>query len=222
MVLGKDIDERVDGAANRLDHRLAVNLSRETGIIDFSVKAEDTELARQLAQRLLAEVNEFNLRRRQSTAAAERTFVEARLKEASDSLAESEGRLERFLSENREYMSAPSLRFQYERLQRRVLTRQQEISQLTDGAVRARLDEVRNTPVITVIQEPWSSPAGPRFSVLRLILCAVAGGIAGAVLAMLAYTGALVGPRDSGAREELRQQFAGLFRRRSAAHKRDD
>jgi uncharacterized protein involved in exopolysaccharide biosynthesis len=106
-----------------------------------------------ISQRLLAAVNQFNLRTRQSQATEERKFTETRLTEARTSLREAEDRLQSFLQHNRQG-SSPELKFDEDRLEREVALDQQVVNSLAQSYEEVRIREVRDTPVITVIEPP--------------------------------------------------------------------
>jgi len=89
---------------------------------------------------------------RQSQAAAERGFTEERMAEAQEELRAAENELQRFLQNNRQFQNSPELVFQHDRLQRRVAMRQQVYTSLVQSYEQARIDEVPNTPVITVVE----------------------------------------------------------------------
>lgn len=180
--LGVDRDTReaaVRAAVSELDARLSVNTDLNAGLIGFQLRAPSAELAVAVSRRLVALLNEFNLERRQSNAAAERAFVETRLKEAREALAAAETELQRFFDENRRYQESPRLMFEAARLERRVDFRQQLYTTLAQSYEQARIDEVRNTPVITVVE----SPANLTRSTLQLRRRAVVGLVLGLMLA---------------------------------------
>lgn len=126
----------------------------ETGIVGLSVTSRRPELSHAIASQLVNLVNEFNLQTRQSRAAAERKFIEGRLTEGNHSLLAAEGRLEGFLQSNRQFQNSPELLFQHDRLQRRVVRAQEVVTSLSQAHEEARVSEVRNTPVITVVERP--------------------------------------------------------------------
>jgi uncharacterized protein involved in exopolysaccharide biosynthesis len=107
----------------------------------------------EVANRLLEGVNKFNLVTRQSQAGEERRFTEERLTAARASLRVAEDRLERFLRANRQ-LGSPGLIFERDRLQREVTLQQQVVVGLAQAHEDARIREVRDTPVITVIERP--------------------------------------------------------------------
>jgi len=65
--------------------------------------------------------------------------------------------------------------------------RQQVYTSLVQNWQEARIREVRDTPVITVLENPRLPVVSePRRLVLKGILCGLAGGILGALIALLA------------------------------------
>ncbi len=98
-------------------------------------------------------VNEFNLRTRQSQAAAERRFIEHRVEQVRSEFRAAEDDLQNFLQNNRAFQNSPELLFQHDRLQREVSMQQQVFTNLMQSYEQARIAEVRNTPVITVVEK---------------------------------------------------------------------
>jgi len=181
---GRTPEARREAAAKQLLDNIDVNVDRETGTIDLAVTSRWSELSRQVAARMIELVSDFNLHRRQTKAGAERRFVEGRVGEAQDSLRAAEARLESFLQRNREYRNSPQLLFQYDRLDRQVTMRQQVYTTLAQSYEAARIDEVRNTPVITIV-EPPDLPArpDPRLALVKGLLAGIVGLALGAFIA---------------------------------------
>lgn len=177
---------RREAAIKWLRGAVSVATGRETGIVRVSIQTPWAGLSRTLADRILELVNEFNLQTRQSQGAAERRFVEDRLLESRDSLRAAEDRLEAFLKSNRQWTASPELSFEHERLQRQVSMQQQVYTSLAEFYEQARIAEVRNTPVITVVETPeLPVRADPRRRVLKLALGVVLGGMVGGMLALV-------------------------------------
>lgn len=180
-VKGDTEDERIRETVEVVNDLVVARTDVKAGIVSVRVSMPWPELAVHVNRRLLELVNEFNLDRRQSRASAEREFLEARVAEASRDLNAAEDELERFLDENRRYSESPQLSFEYTRLQRRVSLVQEVFRSLVQAYEQARVDEVRNTPVITVLDQP-RGPAertSPAF-----LLNAVLGVLLGALLAL--------------------------------------
>jgi uncharacterized protein involved in exopolysaccharide biosynthesis len=165
-------------AMEKLHGNISVEIGRETGVLELTVTASQPDMAEQIAARLLELVHRFNIESRQGQAGAEGLFIAARLEEAKESLLEAETALQRFLQQNRMFRDAPELAFEHERLQRQVLMRQDVYSGLLQAHERARLDQVRDTPLITIIDQPAGSarPQG-RGTLRRILLALIFGGM---------------------------------------------
>jgi len=179
-VEGETDEERRIEAVRRLRDHMRVTLDPETGVVEVGISSRWPTVSYELAQRLLALLNDFNLTRRQSRAGAERRFVEARLQEAAAELRASEDELQTFLQRNRQYRDSPQLQFVYDRLQRTVNMRQTVYTSLVDRHEEARIEEVRDTPVLTVVEPPRVPEFPDR---RRLLFKAVLALLIGLVLA---------------------------------------
>jgi uncharacterized protein involved in exopolysaccharide biosynthesis len=202
-----------------LDGAVSVSTERETGIIHVGVTTEDPQLSRAVNATLLALVNEFNLEKRQLQAAAERRFVESRLAEARVELFEAESTLQRFEETNRR-IESPHLVLARGRLQHEVGLRQQLVSTLAESFERARIDEVRNLPLITVVDAP-ELPFRPdgRGTVFRSLFALLLGFFVAAAIALARTSlGTQASARPDARlfrqlRQEAAQQAAQPFRR---------
>lgn len=153
-IKSKSSDAALRSAALRLRANMSVFPNPRSGLITLRTGAPWGGLAIAVNQRLLELVNEFNLQNRQGQASLERQFVDARLEVAQAELTSAENALKQFNEENRGFSRSPQLQFELSRLQRRVDLRQQVYVSLAQAYEQARIDEVRNTPVITVIEPP--------------------------------------------------------------------
>ena len=126
---------------------------RTTGMVTVDVRTTSPYVSLAIAERLLSGLNHFNLITRQSQAREERRFTEGRLEVSRASLRVAEDEMQRFLQTNRQSQS-PALTFQRDRLQREVTFRQQVVTSLAQQYEENRIREVRDTPVITVIEAP--------------------------------------------------------------------
>jgi uncharacterized protein involved in exopolysaccharide biosynthesis len=133
---------------------LAVDVDRQTGVVRFSVTLKNKQLAEQVSRRFLDLVNDFNVRRRRSTVTAERDFAESRAEETYAQLRRAEAALTDFRNSNRAMTLAPTLAAQEAALQRRVTLAQQVYTGLAQQYESSKIEAVRNTPVITVIDAP--------------------------------------------------------------------
>lgn len=125
-----------------------------TGFVRVSVRSQWPELAVAVNDRLLELVNQFNVDQRQSQAAAEREFVETRLAEAQAEMHEVEAELVGFLERNQRYEQSPRLRNEAMRLESQAELKRALYSSLAQSYEQARINEVRNTPVVTIVERP--------------------------------------------------------------------
>jgi uncharacterized protein involved in exopolysaccharide biosynthesis len=162
---------------------VSASTSTQTGVVSIQVRSRSAVLSDEIATRLLSIINAFNLQRRQTQAAAERAFAESRVASIKGDLGAAEGRLQDFLQHNANCCEAPSLRFEEQRLSRDVATQQQLYTTMLQSFEQAKIDEVRDTPVITVI-EPPTIPVRPdsRRAALLLPFGVIIGVVFGAIV----------------------------------------
>ena len=211
---GETEGEREETALRRFRGMVTAELDRPSSVVTVEVETDNPQLSARIAQRLLELLNRFNLETRQSQAAAERRFTERRLAEAKLELLEVENRLQAFLEINRDVGTSPLLRFRQERLEREVSIRQQVVSALAQNYEQARIDEVRDIPLITIVEEPVARALpDSRMVLLRGILALVAGALLGS---LVAFFMAFVRASRTDAADELDE-----FRRLKRATARD-
>jgi uncharacterized protein involved in exopolysaccharide biosynthesis len=176
---------RRDAAIRSLAEDIEAGTVQRTGVVNLEVTMTQPGLALEVSRRLIDLVNQFNLRTRQSQAREERRFTETRLAEVRRDLRAAEDRLETFLQRNRDTRNSPQLMFQTDRLQRDVSMQQQLYTTLAEAYEQVKIEEVRDTPVITVVQHP-ELPArpDPRGLIGKGILGLLAGLFLGAGLAI--------------------------------------
>jgi uncharacterized protein involved in exopolysaccharide biosynthesis len=177
---------RREAAVKRLNRSLATSISPKTDVITIQVSAPDPRLAQQVNVRLLALLSNFNMNKRQSRAREERRFSEQRLQEAKAELRVAEDRLQIFLERNRSVTNAPALAFQEDRLRSDLVVLRQLVTTLQQTAEQARMDAVRDTPVLTFVESPdvptrADSRGLIKFGLLGIFL----GGALGVGLALL-------------------------------------
>jgi uncharacterized protein involved in exopolysaccharide biosynthesis len=133
---------------------ISVSTGQQTGVVTLNARTDDPGLSAAIMLRLLNLISAFDLETRQSQATAERGFAEERLEQLEVELAISEDSLKAFLIENRQVANSPQLTFEKERLERKVYMRQELVTAMAQAYEQARIDAVRNTPLITVIDKP--------------------------------------------------------------------
>jgi len=176
-------EDNVLRAIRRLRREVSVGLSRLTGVVTLRVGLTHPELSAGVAQRFLTLLNDYNVNRRQSQARSERQFLERRVAAAQLELKGAEDTLTDFFRKNR-IIESPELRAAEQGLQRRVQLLQSVYLELAQSYENAKIEEVRSTPVITVLQEPGVLVEARRRHLPRtgLLFGAIAALLAGAVV----------------------------------------
>ena len=204
---GAPKEELIDRAIRRLRRAMSVGTDRGTGVVRLSVAIRHRGPSVAIVQRFLELLNDYNLSRRQSQARAEREFVEQRLAEAKSELLAAEDSLTAFYAANRTFLGSAVLEATEARLQRAVQLRQELNRSLSQSYERARIEEVRNTPVITVIETPEQYVVRqPRHTLRKAFF----GALAGALFVMTAVFVAANVRRREGTKFADYQEFKAL------------
>ena len=189
---------------------LQIRVEGETGIVHVAVETRWASLSHAIVSRMLELLEEFNRETRRSQASAERQFVEARLEEARDSLRAAEDRLAGFLEANRQFENSPELSFQHDRLERQVVRSQQLVNTLGQSYEEARISEVRDTPVLTVVDPPERPVTGQS---RRILLRVLIGILLGTLLGLLSSWVHDLLERGDTADTQAYTEFAKLWRK---------
>lgn len=160
------------------------DVDRETGVVRFHVTMPSAALSQAVSAQLLESIMRFNVESRQARAREERTFIESRLSSAEDDLRAAQQRLAEFLQSNRDFQGSAQKRFEYDNLNTAVMLQRQLYSSLAEALEQARIAEVQSTPLVTVVDQPYT-PAEPdsRGGLVRLILASMLGLFLAMVLA---------------------------------------
>ena len=207
----------LDGAIEALRGAVGTHVAIETGIVEVNVTTESPGVSEAILRRLIVLTQEFDLVKRRTQASARRRFAEGRLNESRAELRQAEESLDYFMSHNRNFEGSPRLLLEQGRLSQEVALRRQVYTGILQTYETARIDEVRNTPVITVLETPEKSamPQG-RGTVTRAIVAGVLGVILAVFIALLRETARTARLTRDAEFEEfltLRSAFAHDFRR---------
>jgi uncharacterized protein involved in exopolysaccharide biosynthesis len=189
---------RREEAIERLAKDVDVDVNSGTNVVSLEVRSRDPELSRQMSERLLTLVNQFNQQTRKSRAAAEREFTERRRVEVRADLRAAEDRLQAFLQRNRVYAQSPQLAFERERMIREISQQSQLYSSVSQAYEQAKIEEVRDTPVITILEAPGvAAKPDSRRLVRNLALGIVLGGMVGIAIAFARFFGEQLRARNA-------------------------
>lgn len=168
-------------ALRELRNRVAADVNERTGVVTVVATFRDPVLAAAVANRLVDRVDEFNAHTTQTRARATRRFLEGRTNASAAELARAETALQQFYATNRTFQSSPRLTLEEERLKREVEIQQQVYLSLVQKLESARIDEVKDTPVLTRVEQ--ATPP-PKKSFPKVSLFALSGAVLGALLAL--------------------------------------
>lgn len=150
---GHGAADSLSSGVQALRRRLTTQVDIQTGVVRLSVSVNDPALAAAIANRFIEYLNDFNTQTRQSQARERRKFVEQRAAAAEVELGRAEEELRTFYDRNRTWQQSPQLRFEEGRLRRQVDLRQEVYLTLRREYETARIQEVNDAPVITVIEQ---------------------------------------------------------------------
>jgi len=176
---GRSLADSVSRGVKKLDRLMGVQVSTPTNIVTLNVDAHDPALAAAIANRFIEYLNAFNAQSRQSQASEQRRFVEQRVADGERELRDAEEGLRQFYERNRSWQQSPQLMFEEGRLRRQVDVRQEVYLTLKREYEMARIEEVNDTPVITVIDTATaptkkSKPKRGLMAAVALVLGAMA------------------------------------------------
>ena len=177
---GRNAADRLANGAQVLQTRITTQVDVQTGVVRLNARFPDPVLAAAVANHLIDYLNDFNTQTRQSQARERRKFVEQRATAAEGELRTAEEDLRKFYERNRTWQGAPQLTFEEGRLRRQVDLRQEVYLTLRREYETARIQEVNDAPVITVIES--AVPPQQRSRPHRKVMVAFAlllGGILG-------------------------------------------
>lgn len=172
--------DSLDKANRKLGKDYSVSVDRTANIVRLDVELGSPSVARAVCESFLAEVSRFNSSLRRTLAGERRRFAERQLSDASVELADAENALRDFLSRNRGGAS-PTLQFERARLDRRLTLAQDLYLNLSHQVQTSRLDEVNDTPLISVVETPNLPTRKSRPNRILIGIMALALGLAGSI-----------------------------------------
>lgn len=211
-----------DLALDHLRSHLEIRIDPRTQVVTAEFTSVNPRLSVWVLQRLLDELNQFNISTLQTGAREKAQFIQERVTAMRGEVAAAQANLQDFLVANRQYQESPALTFRRAQLQQAYDSKQQTLTTLLSSLEQARIDAYRDMPVVTVLDHPLlpARPSGPKRVLLSIEItmlwlgCAVLWIIGRAVLA----AGAAQRPEEAAS---IREQWGALarpfrVRRRSA------
>jgi uncharacterized protein involved in exopolysaccharide biosynthesis len=178
--------QKLARAREKLRNNLDVRVDAQSSIVSVAITSPYPDLAADAANRITDLINGFNTTVRQSRARARRQFTEQRLGSVQKELREAERQLQAFYARNQRWEQSPQLVFEEAQLSREAQTLQQVYQTLSQEYETARIQEVNDTPVITIVEHavPPELRSWPRRT-LMVVIALVAAGIVGVLAALI-------------------------------------
>jgi uncharacterized protein involved in exopolysaccharide biosynthesis len=173
---------RLDLGVRKLAGMITAEEVRSISAVRVSAETPWPSVSLLIVERLVLGVNQFNLQTRKSQASAERQFVEARAVDAAATLRAAEDGLQAFQTRNRIIPAQSELGLERDRLKRNVDRLQDVYSSLLQNREEARIREVRDTPVITILEQPRLPVMPEGRGTVSKALLGLIGGVAVALL----------------------------------------
>ena len=183
---------REEEAILLLGEMIGVSVAKPQGIVELTAVTRWPSVSYAIADAMVRNVDNFNRKTRQSQASSERRFLEQRIALSRAELNAAEDKLREFYIQNKVITGSYELQLQRDRLQRDVVLQQQVFTSLSQAYEDARIREVRDTPVITVIDAPTlPTMARPRGRLARGMAGLLVGALAGLLWVYLSLSFAL-------------------------------
>ena len=205
----KSAADSLDRGVRKLGRRVSARVDMQTYLVYLSVTTRYPDLSAAVATRFIEYLNEFNATKRESQARARRQFVEQRILDGERELHAAEDDLRRFHERNRAWQESPELSAEEGRLHMQVNILQEVYLTLRRDYEQARIEEVNDTPVLTVIDPAVAPVRQSRWREGVVLLAFVLGGV-------IAVLGAWTGGRLDRLRRDEQdgyREFTGLLQR---------
>ncbi len=167
---------------------LNVKEDRRTGLIQVNIEMESPNLAAEVANFIGSEIQSYIQKQNTAKAVKEKLFISGRLIVVKGELEKLEEDLKEFKERNRGYEVSPELFMIYSQKFREAEAKQQVYVTLQQQLELARISEVKQTPIINILDEakPPVSKSRPNRAIISL-LSLLAGFLFGASISIIRY-----------------------------------
>ncbi len=168
---GDTPEERLEDGIKQLPDYMTVRTDDQSNLVTLRVLAPSPKTAQALVESFLRAVNRMTMASLNTGGSFEWRFAQAQADSAREALRRAEDGLRDFYLVNRNIASSPTLQTEEARLQREIQIRRDVYLTLVQQAEAAKLQAVRNTPAITLVQPPQASveKASPKASLWSIM-----------------------------------------------------
>jgi tyrosine-protein kinase Etk/Wzc len=151
-----DIDEgspakNMEKAIKEMRGLLTTTYDTKTSTVVVTLEMEEQQLAADVLNGLVAEVDEFMRLKRINTATEQVRWITARLQGVEKELRAAEDDLKTFMERNRRVTDSPQLTLEQQRLLREVTVKSTIVIELKKQYELAKIDEIKNTSIVNVL-----------------------------------------------------------------------
>ncbi|HAD82226.1 MAG: hypothetical protein A2509_04000 [Candidatus Edwardsbacteria bacterium RIFOXYD12_FULL_50_11] len=151
-------------------------ISIKEGTLDIMVTFKDPDIASQMANYIVEQLDTYNKYFRKSKAGNNRKYIEEQLSKAREDLRRAEQNLTFFRENNRQLMSSPSLQQEMVRRTRDLRIQEEIFVIITKEYEKAKLQEIKDIPIIDIVEKA-RPPAVKSNSRTRVLLASIAFGL---------------------------------------------
>jgi len=152
---------------------IKTDVARLTKILTITVEMPESKLSADVVNKIAESLDEYVRTKRKSYASEQRFYIEKRIQQVKDSLTNAEEKLKSFREQNRVVAQSPQLLMEQGRLMRNVEIQQAVFVELNKQLELAKIDEIRDTPVLNVkekVLEPILKAGPKRLNTLILFM----------------------------------------------------
>lgn len=150
-------EENMYLALLRLRNLMTATTEARTGIVTITVEMKEPQLAADVLNALVAELDHFMRSKKVTTASEQLKWIEVRLKEVELELTDAENLLKDFREKNRRISDSPQLVLNQDKLIRDVTVKSTVFVELKKQYELAKLEEIKNITIVNVL-DPGRAP----------------------------------------------------------------
>lgn len=174
----REVDfERFERAKEKYDDMIVIVVNKQSRKATIFVTTLERDLSAKIANLLVNKLNDYLRKISSDKASDTRSFIEERLEITKELLSESEENLKQFRENNKRIENSPDLQLNLGRLMREQKIQEEIFLVLKKEYETAKIEEVKNIPVVRVLDpaEPPAFKSGPQRRRIMLVAILLGG-----------------------------------------------
>ncbi len=144
-------EENMKSAVREVADLMTVSFESKTNVVHLSLEMPDRHLSADVLNAIIAELDTYMREKRKTNASEQRRWISVRITEVEAELKAAEDTLKNFREKNRRVVDSPQLLLEQERLMRDVQVKATVYVELKKQVELARIDEIKNIPIVNVL-----------------------------------------------------------------------